>query len=45
MNEYTSRLAFSLNLICNKQKYVLVVLFRDLINEFVNDAMFALSLD
>ncbi|CAD8167667.1 unnamed protein product [Paramecium octaurelia] len=37
MNEYTSRLAFSLNLISNKQK--------DLINEFVNDAMFALSLD
>ncbi|CAD8176126.1 unnamed protein product [Paramecium octaurelia] len=37
MNEYTSRLAFSLNLISNKQK--------DLINEFVNDAMFAVSLD
>ncbi|CAD8063111.1 unnamed protein product [Paramecium primaurelia] len=37
MNEYTSRLAFSLNLISNKQK--------NLINEFVNDGMFALSLD
>ncbi|CAD8133627.1 unnamed protein product [Paramecium pentaurelia] len=37
MNEYTSRLAFSLNLISIKQK--------DLINEFVNDAMFAISYD
>ncbi|CAD8168672.1 unnamed protein product [Paramecium pentaurelia] len=37
MQEYTARLAFSLNLIANKQK--------ELINEFVNDAMFAISLD
>ncbi|CAD8160269.1 unnamed protein product [Paramecium octaurelia] len=37
MQEYTARLAFSLNLIANKQK--------ELINEFVSDAMFAISLD
>ncbi|CAD8061672.1 unnamed protein product [Paramecium primaurelia] len=37
MQEYTARLEFSLNLIANKQK--------DLINEFINDAMFAVSVD
>ncbi|CAK80196.1 unnamed protein product (macronuclear) [Paramecium tetraurelia] len=37
MFEYTSRLAFSLNLIANKQK--------EIIDEFVTDSMFAISLD
>ncbi|CAD8133695.1 unnamed protein product [Paramecium pentaurelia] len=37
MYEYTSRLAFSLNLIANKQK--------EIIDEFVTDSMFAVSLD
>ncbi|CAD8083867.1 unnamed protein product [Paramecium sonneborni] len=37
MFEYTSRLAFSLNLIANKQ--------RELIDEFVTDSMFAISTD
>ncbi|CAD8176236.1 unnamed protein product [Paramecium octaurelia] len=37
MYEYTSRLAFSLNLIANKQ--------REIIDEFVTDSMFAVSLD
>ncbi|CAK69909.1 unnamed protein product (macronuclear) [Paramecium tetraurelia] len=37
MQEYTARLAFSLNLIANKQK--------EIVNQFVNDAMFAISVD